>query len=163
MGQAWLGLFDGISFDPKGQVLGLGQAVVALGQLGAQHLGVLGADGIVAIVLRRDPDALFKTLLIRCHVDEGHLEMNRAVKEIQKAAPFLKDGLLILLLSQLIVDVLVLNGFCVVAPLSRYTRGYLSYIFFDKMGKFSLICKSDMFRISLLYLIVYQQGYVVGL
>ena len=63
----------------------------------------------------RDPDALFKTLLIRCHVDEGQLEMNRAVKEIQKAAPFLKDGLLILLLSQLIVDVLVLNGFCVVA------------------------------------------------
>ena len=109
MGQAGLGLFDGIGFDPEGQVLGLGQAVVSLGQLGAQHLGVLGADGIVAVVLRRDPDALLKALRVCRQVDEGQFEMDRAVEEIQKAAPLLEDRRLVLLLGQLVIDVLELD------------------------------------------------------
>ena len=41
--------------------------------------------------------------------------MDGAVKEVQEAAPFLKNGSFVLLLSQLIVDVLKLNGFCVIA------------------------------------------------
>lgn len=37
--------------------------------------------------------------------------MNGAVEEIQKTAPFIKDSSFVLLLSQLVVDILELNGF----------------------------------------------------
>lgn len=37
-------------------------------------------------------------------------ELNRAVKEVKKAAPLLKDGGLVLFLCQLVVNVLKLNG-----------------------------------------------------
>src|SRR5699024_4874876 len=91
------------------------QAVVALGQLGLQHLAVLGPDVIEAVLLRRDADAALKALGVGGHVDKGKLEMHRAVKEVEKAAPFLENGGLVLLQGQLIVDVLELDGAGVIA------------------------------------------------
>ena len=41
--------------------------------------------------------------------------MDRAVEKVEKTAPFLKDGGLVLLLSKLIIDVLILDGAGVVA------------------------------------------------
>ena len=92
-------------FVSEGQVFRLGQAVVALGQLGFQHLTVLGPDVVEAVLLRRDADAALETLGIGGHVDEGKLEMHRAVKEVEKAAPLLENGGLVLLQGQLVVDV----------------------------------------------------------
>ena len=42
------------------------------------------------------------------------LKADAGIKEVQEAAPFLKDSRLILLLCQLVIDVLKLNGFGVV-------------------------------------------------
>ena len=94
----------------KRQVLGFGQAIVALRQLLFQHLAILGTDRIEAVLLERDADTLFKTLGIGTQVHKGKLEVNGAVKEIQETAPLIEDGSLIFLLCQLIVDVLKLNG-----------------------------------------------------
>ena len=48
--------------------------------------------------------------LILCHVavlvDKGQLKMNCAVKIIQEITPVFKDGVLIFILCQLIVDVI---------------------------------------------------------
>src|SRR5699024_2472125 len=91
------------------------QAVVALGQLGLQHLAVLGPDVIEAVLLRRDADAALKALGVGGHVDKGKLEMHRAVKEVEKAAPLLENSGLVLLEGELVVDVLNLDGAGVVA------------------------------------------------
>src|SRR5699024_2356960 len=96
------------------QVLGFGQAVVALRQLLFQHLAILGTDGIEAVLLERDTDTLFKAFSIGTQVHKGKLKVNGAVKEIQETAPLIEDGSLIFLLCQLIVDVLKLNGLGVI-------------------------------------------------
>lgn len=56
--QPELGAFQRIGLDAEGQVLGLDEAIVALGQLIFQHLGVFGADAVVAVALQRNGDAL---------------------------------------------------------------------------------------------------------
>jgi hypothetical protein len=60
-------------------------------------------------MLRRDPDALLEALRVCRQVDEGQFEMDRAVKEVQKAAPLFEDRRLVLLLGQLVIDVLKLD------------------------------------------------------
>ena len=60
-------------------------------------------------------DALFKALCIGTHVHKGQFKLYRAVKEVQKATPFVKNRRFILLLCQLIVNVLKLNGFRIIA------------------------------------------------
>ena len=57
-----------------------------------------------------DPDACFEALGIRQHVHEGKLKVDGAVEKVQETAPFLEDRGLVLLLGQLVVDVLELNG-----------------------------------------------------
>jgi hypothetical protein len=56
---------------------------------------------------------------IRCHVHKAQLKMHRAVKEVEERAPFLKDLRLILLLGELVVDILKLDGLCVDSPAQR--------------------------------------------
>ena len=112
MVQAGLGLPHGYRLDAKGDELGLGQAVVALGQLLFQHLTVLGPDVIEAVLLRRDADAMLKTLCIGGHVHKGELKVYRAVKEVQEGAPFLENGGLVLLQRQLVIDILELDCLC---------------------------------------------------
>ena len=53
---------------------------------------------------------MLKTLGVGGHVDEGKFKVDRAVKEVEKAAPFLENGGLVLLQCQLVVDVLELDG-----------------------------------------------------
>ena len=50
-------------------------------------------------------------------VSYTHLQfkVDRAVEKVEKRAPFLKDGGLVLLLGKLIIDVLILDGAGVVA------------------------------------------------
>ena len=115
MVQPGLGLPHGRRLDAEGQVFGFGQAVVALGQLGFQHLAVLGPDVIETIFLGRDADAVLEALGVGGHVHKGKLEMHRAVKKVEKAAPLLENGGLVLLQGQLVVDVLKLDGAGVVA------------------------------------------------
>ena len=108
-------LTHGLCFDAEGQILGLGQTVIALRKLLFQDLTVLGTGSIEVVLSERDTDALFKALRIGTHVHKGQLKLNRAVEEIQETAPLIENGGFILLLCQLIVDVLKLNGFGVVA------------------------------------------------
>ena len=89
MGEPRLCLADRIRLNAEGQVLGLREAVVSLGELRLQHLRILLADIIEAIMGKGDPDACFEALGIRRHVHEGELKVNRAVEKVQETAPFL--------------------------------------------------------------------------
>ena len=73
--QPGLGLPHGRRLDAEGQVFRFCQAVVSLGQLGFQHLAVLGPDVIEAVLLRRDADAALKALGVGGHVDEGKFKV----------------------------------------------------------------------------------------
>ena len=108
--QPRLDLRHAVALDAVGQELGLCQAVVALGKLLPQHLAVLGAHIVKAILLVRDADGLFKVCRIGGGIHKGQLKVDRAVEKVEKRAPFLKDSRLILLLRQLIVDILILDG-----------------------------------------------------
>ena len=103
-------LFHGVSLDSEGQELGLGKAVVALGQLVLQHLRILVTDAVERILPVRDPDSGLKALRVGRHVHETELEMDGAVEKVQEPAPLLKDRSLVFLLGQLIVDVLKPDG-----------------------------------------------------
>ena len=113
--QSRLDLLHAVALDAIGQKFGLGQTVIALGKLLPQHLAVLGANIIKTILLIRDADGLLKVCGIGGGIHKGQLKVDRAVEKVEKTAPFLKDGGLVLLLRQLVVDILILDGAGVVA------------------------------------------------
>ena len=90
-----LDLCHAFALHTKGDELGLGQTIIALGKLLAQHLGILRTNIIEAVLLERNADALFKLGAVRCHVHKGQFKFDGAVEEVQKTAPFLKNGGLI--------------------------------------------------------------------
>ena len=98
------------ALHPKGDEFGLGQTIIALGKLLAQHLGILRTHIIETIPLERNADALFKLGAVGCHVHKGQFKLDAGIKEVQETAPFLENGGLILLLGELIIDVLILDG-----------------------------------------------------
>ena len=100
--------------DPEGQVFGLGQAVIPGFHLTFQHSGVFIPHLIEIIFPVHNGDTLFKVLCIRCHVHETQLEMHGTVKKVQEAAPFLKDLGLVFLLCQLVIDILKMDGLCII-------------------------------------------------
>ena len=102
-----LDLCHAFALHTKGDEFGLGQTIIALGKLLAQHLGILRTNIVKTVLLVRNADALFKLGAVGCHVHKGQLKFDAGIKKVQKAAPFLENGGLILLLRQLIVDVLV--------------------------------------------------------
>ena len=108
--QPGFGQFHTVRLDTKGDELGLGQAVVAFGQLLTQHLAVLGPHVIKAVLLERDTDTALKVSGVGGNVHKGQFKVDGAVEKIQKAAPLLENSSLVLLLSQLVVDVLKLDG-----------------------------------------------------
>ena len=59
-------------------------------------------------------DAVLKTVRSRCGIEEGELEVNRGIEVIEELTPIFEDRLLVLVLRQLIVDVLKLNGLGIV-------------------------------------------------
>ena len=109
------GRFQALGLHAEGQVLGLDQAVVALGQLIFQKVRILFADAVELVAPQRDGNTVGVGVLGGCHVDEGQLETDGGVKIVEKIAPTVKDGGLVLVLAQLIVDVLKLDGSRVVA------------------------------------------------
>ena len=104
-----------VTLDAVGQEFGLGQAVVALGKLLPQHLGILSTHIIKTILLVWDTDGLFKICAVRGSVHKRKFKMNARIKKVEERAPFFKNGRLVLLLSKLIIDVLILDGAGVVA------------------------------------------------
>ena len=102
MVQSGLCLPHGRRLDAEGQVLRLGQAVVALGELGFQHLAVLGPHVVKAVPFWRDFDISLEVLGVGRGIHEGQLEPHRRIKEVQKAAPFLENSGLVLLQGQLV-------------------------------------------------------------
>ena len=109
------GRFQALGLHAKGQVLGLDQAVVALGQLVFQKVRILFADAVELVAPQGDGNAVGVGVLGSCHVDKGQLETDGGVKIVEKIAPTVKDGGLVLVLAQLIVDVLKLDRPRVVA------------------------------------------------
>ena len=107
--QTGLGGFVGIRFNAESQVFLFLQAVVAPGELAAQHIRILGADAVKVIVLRGNVDALLKDFRVCRQIKEAELEVNRRVEVIQKIAPAVKERLLVLVLRELVVDILKLN------------------------------------------------------
>ena len=83
-----LDLRHAFALHAKGDELGLGQTIIALGKLLAQHLGILRTNIIETVLLERNADALFKLGAVGCHVHKGQLKFDRAVEEVQKTAPF---------------------------------------------------------------------------
>ena len=113
--QAGLGGLEAVGVDAEGQVLGLDKAVVASCQLVLQHGGVLHPDTVKVIPLERNVDSTGKGLLRGRKVQKGQLKLDGAVKVVEKIAPALKDCRLVLVLRELIVDVLELDGLGVMA------------------------------------------------
>ncbi len=70
---------------------------------------------IKAVVPVRIQNALLKVFRVRGQIQERELQMNPAVKVIEKITPAFKDGGLVVILRQLVIDVLKLDGFCVIA------------------------------------------------
>ena len=69
---------------------------------------------IEPVILIRDDDALLEGFRTGRQVEEGKLKVNGCVKVVQEIAPALKDRGFIIILRQLVVDILKLNGFGVV-------------------------------------------------
>ena len=114
MSQSRFCLTHGLCLDTEGQIFCFGQAIISLSKLLLQHLAVLRTNRIELILFEWDTDTFFKALRISTHVHKGQLKVNGTVKEIQEAAPFIENGSFVLLLCQLVVDVLELNGFGVI-------------------------------------------------
>ena len=110
-----LDLCHAFALHPKGDEFGLGQTIIALGKLLAQHLGILGTNIVKAVLLERNADAFLKLGAVGCHVHKGQFKFDGAVEKVEEGTPFLENGGLVLLLGELVIDVLILDGAGVVA------------------------------------------------
>ena len=107
-------LLHRICFNTKRKVFRFCQTIVALCKLCFQHLTVFSSDRVKLIFSVRNTDTLLKTVRIGTHIHKGQLKMNGAVEEIKETTPLFKNGGLIFLLCQLIIDVLKLDCLCVI-------------------------------------------------
>ena len=99
--------YTGVESGPiEGQILGFGKAVVSFRKTVFEHAAVFVPHIVKPVSAVTDRDTLFRLLRIRGHVHEGKLKAHRTVKEVEEAAVFLEDRLLVLRLRQLVVDVL---------------------------------------------------------
>lgn len=112
--QPGLGGFQILRLNAKGQIFGLGEAVVALGQLASEHGRILGPDIVEAVVPGRNADAPGKGVGIGGAVHKGKLKVDAGIEEMQEGAPLIEDCGLILLLGQLVVHIPELNGLAVI-------------------------------------------------
>ena len=112
--QPGLGCADALCLDAEGQILGLLKSPAALGHLGFQDGEVFPADLVKLVPLERHPEALSDGLLPHREIEEGELEVDGAIKVVEEVSPAFKDGCLVLVLVQLIIDVQKLNGLGVI-------------------------------------------------
>ena len=113
--QTRFGSLEAVSVDTEGQVLGLDKAVIALGQLVLQHGHVLGSDTVEVIPLEGNGNRTGKGFFGCRKVQKRQLKSDRTVEVVEEVTPALKDCRLVLVLRELIVDVLKLDGLGVMA------------------------------------------------
>ena len=113
--QPGLGRFQALRLHAEGDVLGLGQAVVALGELISEHIRVFLPDAVVGVDLLRDANGPLVFLHVGALIEEGELDVDGAVKIVEKVTVILKNPVFILVLGQLIVDIVKTNLLGVVA------------------------------------------------
>ena len=94
-------------------MLALNEAVVPALELVLQHGAVLCSQAVVLIAPQGDGDAVAVSFFICGRVHEAELETYRGIKIVEEVAPAVEDGVLVLVLAQLVVDVLKLNGLAV--------------------------------------------------
>ena len=105
------GGFNAVRLNAEGEKLGFRQTVAALRHLVFQHGGVFDSAFVVRVSPQGNGDALFKSLRSGSQVHEGELEVDGRIEIIEEVAPALENGGLVLVLRQLVVDVLKLQGF----------------------------------------------------
>ena len=113
--QPGLGGLETVRLDAEGQILGLDKTIVAPCQLVLQHGGILRPNAVKIIALEGDVDGAGEGFLGGHEVQKRQLELNRAVEVVEKITPALKNRGLVLVLRELVVDVLELDGFRVAA------------------------------------------------
>ena len=102
---------DAFCFDAERDVLRPNQTVIALGKLLFQHLCIFHAHIIELVMLRLDLDNLVVLAHIALMVDERKLKADTGIEIIEEIAPAFKDGVFVLILGQLVVDVVESDGF----------------------------------------------------
>ncbi len=107
--QSAFGVLDGRCINAKGDVLGLDETVVALGGLGLEHVAIFFANGIELIILFGDRNGVSEFVSTDRYVKERKLKVNGIVEEIEKLAPSIENGGLVVIVGKLIADVLELN------------------------------------------------------
>ena len=107
--QPGLGRPQALRLDAKGNVFGLGQAVVALGQLVLEHIRILLPDAIEGVLLVRDGDRPLPLLHIRPLVEERELDPDGGIKVVEKITVILENLILVLVLGQLVVNIVELH------------------------------------------------------
>ena len=104
------GLAQRTGGNAEGDVFGPVNAVVALGDLTFEHGHELPPDAVIGILLGRDIH-LVPAGAVSPAVDKGELERQGAVKVVEKGAPAVEDGGLILRGRHRVIDVLVFHSF----------------------------------------------------
>ena len=102
---------DAFCFNAERDVLRPNQTVVTLGKLLFQHLRIFHADIVELVVLRLDLDDLVVLAHIALVVDERKLKADAGIEIVEEIAPAFKDGVFVLILGQLVVDVVESDGF----------------------------------------------------
>ena len=103
------GLGHAASGQPKGDVLGALNAVVALGNLAFEHLHIFTPDAVELVLLFRDIH-LVAVGAAGTAVDKGELKGQGTVEVVEERAPPAEDGGLILSGRHGVVDVLIFHG-----------------------------------------------------
>ena len=112
--QPWPGLGQRRGGNAKGDVLGADDTVIAPGNLPFEHIHILRPDAVKVIMGHGDID-LIAAPATGAVIDERELERQGAVKIVQERTPAVENRRLILGRCHGVVDVLIGDGFCVVA------------------------------------------------
>ena len=102
---------DTLCFDTERDVLRPNQTVVTLGKLLFQHLCIFHTHIIELVMLRLDLDDLVVLAHVTLMVDERQLKADTGIEVVEEVAPAFKDGVLILVLCQLVVNVVESDSF----------------------------------------------------
>ena len=102
---------DALCFNAERDVLRPNQTVIAFGKLLFQHLCIFHAHIIELVMLRLDLDNLVILAHIAFVVDERKLKADAGIEIVEEVAPAFKDGVFILVLCQLVVDIVESDRF----------------------------------------------------
>ena len=109
--QLGLSILMAFGVKAKGEILGLDDAVVAEGKLCFEHsiIFVTHSVKVIAGVLNKDPG--LQAVSRHAPIEKAQREIYGAVEVIEESGPAAEDGVFVVRLAQLIVDVLKLDGF----------------------------------------------------